>query len=117
MARYIDADALMAKHTLTVRGEWDDTMPFEAVPIPYIKGAPTADVQEVRHGRWERLGQGFKTVKDKTVMVFDPINARCSLCGGLAGIKKNYLYPHNIHDLLYPYCPHCGAKMDRKEGD
>ena len=56
---------------------------------------PTADVQEVRHGRWisNELG-GYKWAY------------YCSECGWVDG------YPFNDR---HKYCPHCGAKMDGKE--
>ena len=54
-----------------------------------VKDIPTADVQEVRHGKWEKslFAQDF---------------FRCSLCSAVWNRK-------------FEYCPHCGAKMDGKE--
>lgn len=47
---------------------------------------PTADVQEVRHGRWEKslFGKDF---------------FRCSEC-------------YAVWYRKFEYCPHCGAKME-----
>ena len=52
----------------------------------HILGASSADVEHVRHGKWEwnKHGQMY-----------------CSLCE---------LYPELA--IEKPYCPHCGAKMD-----
>lgn len=53
-----------------------------------IMDLPSADVVQVRHGRWEN---------------YSPITIKCSRCG------------HVIHDWRYSeckYCPNCGAKMD-----
>lgn len=49
---------------------------------------PTADVQEVRHGKW---------IKSKN-------ERKCSLCG--------YFYFTNTKS--FNYCPNCGAKMDKE---
>ena len=51
---------------------------------------PTADVAEVRHGKWEYIGT------DKNGNVF-----RCSNCTNRIGLDKQTYY-----------CPNCGAKMD-----
>ena len=101
MARYIDVDKFL-KSMITK---------FKCVPLlgvsKYINGeecfegehlnslineTPTADVQEVRHGRWisNDLG-GYKWAY------------YCSECGWVDG------YPFNDR---HKYCPHCGAKMD-----
>jgi len=57
--------------------------------IDIIKDAPTADVQEVKHGKWE-------TSKGERY------SGRCSCCNC-----------YSTDD--YKYCPNCGAKMDLKE--
>ena len=59
---------------------------------------PTADVAEVRHGRWEeeRWCDNFQHI--------------CSLCR-----KTVRVHPQSV---AYVYCPYCGAKMDGKgEGE
>jgi len=48
-------------------------------------------LEVVRHGRWIRMNDGFT-------------KWQCSACG----IK--------YHDICWNFCPHCGAKMDGKEG-
>ena len=56
---------------------------------------PTADVQEVRHGKW------IRTVPTT------PASYRrvCSLCGQIAIMIREE----------YKYCPNCGAKMDLED--
>lgn len=57
-----------------------------------VKKMPAADVQSVRHGRWECVGHD-----DKTYWY------RCSVCG------------HEEHDNMTKhdnYCGSCGARMD-----
>ena len=64
--------------------------------------APIADVEPVRHGRWEYIGE------NSTGKIF-----RCSACK----------FPHNPNkrdiglirvDEKPNYCPNCGAKMDEE---
>lgn len=55
-----------------------------------IDYAPSADVEPVRHGYWQ---VGY--FRDRV----------CSCC----------LHPDNdLDDYPHPYCPNCGAKMDKK---
>lgn len=55
----------------------------------FIETAETADVQEVRHGKWERS-------------IFAQDFHRCSCCSA-------------VWNREFEYCPHCGAKMDGEE--
>ena len=70
--------------------ELDD---FYVVP----KSTPTADVVEVRHGRWEWLSSTY----DRT-----PCEKRyeCSVC-------HHETISHG-QDPWENYCPNCGARMD-----
>lgn len=65
-----------------------------------LEDTPTADVEEVRHGKWK-----------KEQFLADVCGEfRCSLCG----------FTYCEADPEYPphkYCPYCGAKMDGKESD
>ncbi len=60
----------------------------------FIDTMPLADVKEVRHGKWER-----RIVEENGVAEMKSV---CSECG-----KTNKRYEP-------PYCPHCGAKMDKE---
>ena len=98
MPRYIDADFL--KRKVNIRSshwlnEWD-TLGVLSV----IDETPTADVEEVRHGRF--VGEIIKTEnwKGQKTSYYQPHS--CSLCHtALAGTEN--------------YCPNCGAKMDLEE--
>lgn len=68
-----------------------------------ISQTPTANVVEVRHGRWiedERTypGPGLK-------------NNLCSVCGEIAGSWKEGLEPGR----KWAYCPNCGARMGKED--
>lgn len=60
-----------------------------------LSALPTVDAVPVRHGRWKEDtgGYGFWI---------------CSHCGFVSEASAAY--------LLYRYCPHCGAKMDGRDG-
>lgn len=61
--------------------------------VSELMALPAADVAEVKHGRWEyALYNGVYDVK-------------CSNCGYSPGIK--------FWDS--PYCPNCGARMDKED--
>jgi hypothetical protein len=106
MSRYIDAEKVMGEinriggHNLC---EWE-TIGVKAL----IDRQPTADVVEVRHGRW----------------IFNPdgtdwgIGAwKCSLCK----CKNDNLGADNrFSPHIYAgsnFCPHCGAKMYEERKD
>ena len=93
MAEYIDREALLkdieesvvftvrsGKPSLEIRGANAIT--------DRIKSAPAADVEEVKHGRWDD-------------------NGRCTECGGHAPF-----YAMASTYYKSPYCFECGAKMD-----
>lgn len=54
-----------------------------------IENQPTVDVQEVRHGEWLENDYGY---------------CHCSNCR----------YEHDSPECITPYCPECGAKMDKE---
>lgn len=93
MSRYIDADAAIKRFEELHGNENTLLNSYNADWIvSFIEGQPTADVQEVRHGRWQ-----------ETVPTTPKSYRRiCSACRGVAYMigKK------------YSYCPYCGAKMD-----
>ena len=71
---------------------WD-----EAVLCEDIYKIPTADVVEVRHGKWTDNGPYDK----------------CSVCKTL--YKDDLLFIRADCEFGHPrYCPNCGAKMDGK---
>ena len=92
MSRYIDAEKI--KYTEYINGD-------VTVSKDLVEKIPTADVQEVRHGRWI----------EKDLDNSRKVEYACSICGW-SGIK-NYDSYVDIHD--FEFCPYCGAKMDEEE--
>lgn len=60
---------------------------------------PAADVEPVRHGRWISW-------EDAGNFIPSPDRHECSVCHDAAQVLVNGI------ELLSPYCPNCGAKMD-----
>lgn len=58
----------------------------------------TADVQEIKHGKWISTGNALGYTE-----------YHCSEC-------NNYLFLDSEDSELYPYCPYCGAKMEVENG-
>jgi hypothetical protein len=112
MARYIDADALTREDFTQMWNDITDQPIFEHI----IEQTPTADVVEVKHGRW--IEDGYY---DKPCV--------CSNCGEeakyISRFEETFDYDmeENLQSTGYeeireyirtPYCPNCGAKMDGK---
>jgi rubrerythrin len=82
MPRYIDAEKI--KYTEYINGD-------VTVSKDLVEKIPTADVQEVKHGHWARLGW------DEWC---------CTCCGFVTTTEGSWDKPTE------KYCPNCGAKMD-----
>ena len=94
MPRYIDVENIKLKGISVFDQNLEMLIPLSDVRKS-LQMTPTADVQEVRHGRWisNDLG-GYKWAY------------YCSECGWVDG------YPFNDR---HKYCPNCGAKMDLED--
>lgn len=87
MKEHIERAAL--KRELAPYEENDFSQQMDVI-LAIVDAQPTADVVEVRHGRWKNGGNGL----------YDT----CSACD-----KEIYLaIPMN-------YCPECGARMDKED--
>lgn len=107
MARYIDADNLIKKmqeqynNLLNDDGYYDHFTQGYEEALSTVENEPTADVQEVRHGRWIRA----TTYGSYT----------CSICGAMDTDCDDYPCYGNYRVLDQQYCSRCGAKMDLEE--
>ena len=99
MSRYIDADRIVYWIRHTSRDGLEDDIRRVAFKDA-IERIPTADVQEVKHGKWiykghhEMMGHAFQ----------------CSIC-------TRWMFTNSPECVVeeYPYC-HCGAKMESVKG-
>ena len=107
MPRYIDAEKLM--HTLGIADECKKcTFCIGAIctnesdfvdACTAIAEAPTADVQEVKHGKWVEAGEYLGELRFK-----------CSACQKNMAVSTVMLKP------VWNFCPNCGADMrERRE--
>ena len=103
MTRYIDADEFELellkewKQLKKERGLFDAYVNAIDACIKRIKKFPTADVQEVKHGKWIVQHRHVRYPSGKSYDVDVDI---CPFCG-----RKD----HNGDGL---YCGYCGAMMD-----
>jgi len=92
--RPIDADALLHKLVNTdpnTKGKFGDGI---AKALCFIINAPAIEAEPVRHGRWDR--------------------GQCTNCKVInPAYNKDWSGDYIFKET--PYCPNCGAKMD-KEG-
>lgn len=112
MPRYIDADTLKDKmfnyydcvnlNTRKDNYKGEMLMNYEVADMieDCIDNAPTADAEEVWHGKWIYRGH-----HEMMGYVF-----QCSVC-------ERWMVATSIKNIIgkYPYC-HCGARMNSVEG-
>ena len=92
MAEYIEREAARQAHikaSLTTR---------------LIDAIPAADVAEVRHGRWIELDECANE------------GVYCSVCHKKV-YKIDYAWSNNPGKMKSPYCPNCGARMDKEDAE
>ena len=94
MSRYIDADAYRKKWADIFDSAYGDSC-CEMFKKS-IDEQPTADVVEVKHGKW----LDYEDVENS---IYGHVTCLCSVCGHVSQYKENY-------------CMHCGADM-RGEDD
>ena len=89
MPKYFDADKIELKGISVFDQNLEMLIPLSDVRKA-LQMTPTADVQEVRHGKWEKCKECC-------------CEYRCSVCEYELCRTTNY-------------CPNCGAKMDGERG-
>lgn len=100
MDDYISREAALDKLNMAYRlcTRYVECLPLE-LGIGCVKGLPAADVEPVRHGRWNRpYISWFFPLKIRNPYCF------CTYCG-------HPIKPRKATD----YCPNCGAKMDLED--
>lgn len=109
--RYIDAEGLNLYDDLFMKGKNDSGVWVRYKDVEkLIRKAPTADVEEVKHGEWKHGREvGRRYIGDALVSIsYEDFS--CSVCG----YKIN---DRHYSQICYRFCPMCGAKMDGKGVD
>ena len=75
-----------------------------------VRRIPAADVMEVRHGRWV-FGKDLACCWGQIIK--NKYHLYCSECLEQAFNRSEDNDPD--FDIDTPYCPNCGAKMDKEE--
>lgn len=89
MAGYISREAVI--NITAETGAWETQNRVRELPV--------ADVQLMKHGKWERL------VSRQSGLNYE-VGARCSCC-------NEHTLTICICELMpFEFCPHCGARMD-----
>ena len=93
MADYISRESLIERlgRNLAACNPGTFSESCYADAIETVRYAPAANVEPVKHGRWE----------------WDLLDIyRCSVCGEKSKVKEV------MNEPVWDYCPNCGAKMD-----
>lgn len=96
MPRYIDADAV--KKYILETGFYCDTYADRQYSAEIIDTFPTADVQEVKHGKWK------VAMLDHESMGCRPKVHYCSVCNHITTFRTFF-------------CPNCGADMREEKSN
>lgn len=99
MERYIDADKIEIRVSEGINKDGLIFIPMRDVQAS-IDRTPTADVTEIRHGYWFFAEYEYFSCSECGESYFNGSDSTAETRERLA--EGNY----------YPYCPHCGAKMD-----
>lgn len=109
MSRYIDADEEIRKIneaiSINEQGRKEESLASYCLRrvAEALEKAPTADVEEVRHGK-----DIYETVLNHHC------EFKCSVCGNWIGVVEGGTLDGAIE---FKYCPACGAKMDKENGE
>lgn len=102
---YIEREAALKNIKETIIGASEFANDIRIAAMNAVSFTPTADVQEVRHG--------------KNVTTMNPVDEfECSECGFVCEIWENIYDDEYTLDCQREYnpkvCPECGAKMDKE---
>lgn len=99
-AKYINAELAKAEFT----GNFQDTYPTALVKA-LIDNTPTADVQEIRHGK--NIGEDYAACDQ-----FVCSECKIELQDWTRVERDEDDGDETYHDYVFKFCPNCGAKMD-----
>lgn len=99
MDEYISREATAKAFCEKCKGYYDGHCVHRGeCDIDVIKTAPAADVQPVKHGKWEEL---------TNYGGWGDTHYRCSVCGEEWHLEDGTPQQNNMN-----FCPRCGSRMD-----
>lgn len=111
MSRYIDANLISYEQRdrlgLGIDYGTTDRSTYEIAYKSQIDKIPTADVEEVKHGKWVTI----------TVPRHDPHGEKFLLCTNCEHMWRKELLVDVASGDFPKRCPECGAHMDAKENE
>lgn len=99
MAEYVDKEKLQKDFIEHFCNGTNYVFIFIDDILKFIDDEPTADVAEVKHGKWIKYPR--------------PHYFKCSVCKYTVPYRKAYL--HDDGKREYNFCPNCGAKMNLED--
>ena len=128
MARYIDADKLIQHLYNEYHGMISDEEMKIYKIIRMLDNAPSADVQEVKHGKWVLKAEykscayhatascsecGWEWIgKDGECVGNNKYVFGAFVVGGSKEEAEQFVIDNARKRKLYNYCPDCGVKME-----
>lgn len=101
--RLIDTDKLKFPNIAVFEMKLHGTMVPMVRLLDLKELMPAVDAVPVKHGKWVMMG-GMKPREDHH-------HHQCSVCESYAPMQM----PYGAREVLSPFCPTCGAKMDLGE--
>lgn len=104
MKEYIERAAL--KRELAPYEENDFSQQMDVI-LAIVDAQPTADVVEVRHGRW--------VDENKNPIPWDECNSKCPSHSAYCSECGEWLTASDEYPVTGLYCPNCGARMNKED--
>lgn len=108
MSRYIDADMVIGVITNSNLADYEYGLVYPQSVITAINNISTADVEEVRHGKWEHGREIRREYIGDALLAIYYDKWWCSQC-------HYTIDDHHYSKITYKRCPECGAKMDKEK--
>lgn len=107
MNRYIDADKLYERMQ-DICTCYEEGVEVKEEALSMVYDFPTADVEEVKHGKWEHGREVHREYIGDALLAIYYDEWWCSQC-------HYTIDDHHYSKITYKRCPECGARMNGGE--